>query len=69
MLFPDAAKRISAFLPMTYAVDFTQGTFAETALACMEQNYLSLGHCRWYVQLSELFYTERKTGHKAMEKK
>lgn len=43
MLFPDTIKRISGFLPMTYAVDLMQGAFAGDSLGCHGKELLILG--------------------------
>lgn len=43
MLFPDTMKRIAAFLPMTYAVDLMQGTFAGEGLGPHVTELLVLG--------------------------
>lgn len=43
MLFPDTIKRISAFLPMTYAVDLMQGVFAGDSLGLHGKELLILG--------------------------
>lgn len=42
MLFPDTIKRISAFLPMTYAVDLMQGVFAGDTLRSYAKEILIL---------------------------
>ena len=43
MLFPDTIKKISAFLPMTYAVDLMQGVFAGDSLSLHGTDLLILG--------------------------
>lgn len=43
MLFPDTIKRISSFLPMTYAVDLMQGVFAGDSLSLHGKELLVLG--------------------------
>lgn len=43
MLFPDTMKRISGFLPMTYAVDLMQGVFAGDGLSLHGTELLILG--------------------------
>lgn len=43
MLFPDTFKKISAFLPMTYAVDLVQGVFAGDSLSAHGKELLILG--------------------------
>lgn len=43
MMFPDTIKRISAFLPMTYAVDLMQGVFAGDRLSLHGKELLVLG--------------------------
>ena len=43
MLFPDTIKRISGFLPMTYAVDLMQGVFAGNSLSLHGKELLILG--------------------------
>lgn len=43
MLFPDTIKRISGFLPMTYAVDLMQGVFAGDSLDLHGKELLILG--------------------------
>lgn len=43
ILFPDAIKKISAFLPMTYAVDLMQGVFAGYSLGLYKAELLILG--------------------------
>lgn len=43
MLFPDTIKRISGFLPMTYAVDLMQGVFAGNSLGQYGVELLILG--------------------------
>lgn len=43
MLFPDTIKKISALLPMTYAVDFMQGSFAGDSLSQHGTELLVLG--------------------------
>ncbi len=43
MLFPDTVKRISGFLPMTYAVDLMQGAFAGDSLGLHGRELLVLG--------------------------
>lgn len=43
MLFPDTIKRISGFLPMTYAVDLMQGVFAGDSLSLHGKELLILG--------------------------
>ena len=43
MLFPDMMKKISDFLPMTYAVDLMQGTCAGDGLRLHEKELLVLG--------------------------
>lgn len=43
MLFPDTIKRISGFLPMTYAVDLMQGVFAGDSLDRYGKELLVLG--------------------------
>lgn len=42
-LFPDSVKKISSFLPMTYAVDLLQGVFAGESLAMHGKELLILG--------------------------
>ncbi len=43
MLFPDTVKKISDFLPMTYAVDLMQGIFAGDSLSLHGTELLILG--------------------------
>ncbi len=43
MLFPDPVKKISAFLPMTHAVDLMQGIFAGEPLGTHGKEMLILG--------------------------
>lgn len=43
MLFPDTIKKISNFLPMTYAVDLMQGVFAGDSLSLHGTELLILG--------------------------
>lgn len=43
MLFPDTVKKISAFLPMTHAVDLMQGAFAGERLGMYGRELLILG--------------------------
>lgn len=43
MLFPDTIKKVSALLPMTYAVDFMQGSFAGDSLSQHGTELLILG--------------------------
>ncbi|MDE6434198.1 MAG: ABC transporter permease [Lachnospiraceae bacterium] len=43
MLFPDTIKKISDFLPMTYAVDLMQGVFAGDSLSLHGTELLILG--------------------------
>lgn len=43
MLFPDAVKRVSEFLPMTYAVDLMQGICAGDGLGLHGKELLILG--------------------------
>ena len=43
MLFPDNVKAVSAFLPMTYAVDLMQGVFAGDSLLSHGKELLILG--------------------------
>lgn len=43
MLFPDAVKKISGLLPMTYAVDLMQGVFAGDGLGLHGKELLILG--------------------------
>lgn len=43
MMFPDTIKRISALLPMTYAVDLMQGVFAGDSLSLHGKELLVLG--------------------------
>ncbi len=43
MLFPDTMKHISGFLPMTYAVDLVQGTFAGDSVSLHGKELLILG--------------------------
>lgn len=43
MLFPDTIKKISAILPMTYAVDLMQGVFAGDSLSLHGKELLILG--------------------------
>lgn len=43
MLFPDTIKKISGFLPMTYAVDLMQGIFAGDSLSMHGRELLILG--------------------------
>lgn len=43
MLFPDTMKKASAFLPMTYAVDLMQGTFAGDSPGIHKTELLILG--------------------------
>lgn len=43
MLFPDTMKNISRLLPMTYAVDFVQGTFAGDSVSLHGKELLILG--------------------------
>lgn len=43
MLFPDSMRRISAFLPMTHAVDLMQGTFAGESLGLHGRELFILG--------------------------
>lgn len=43
MLFPDTIKKVSALLPMTYAVDLMQGAFAGDSLSQHEKELLILG--------------------------
>lgn len=43
MLFPDTIKRISGFLPMTYAVDLMQGVFAGDSFRLHGKELLILG--------------------------
>lgn len=43
MLFPDTVKKISALLPMTYAVDLMQGIFAGDSLSLHGKELLILG--------------------------
>lgn len=43
MLFPDNVKAVSAFLPMTYAVDLMQGVFAGDSLLSHKKELLILG--------------------------
>lgn len=42
-LFPDSVKKISAFLPMTYAVDLVQGVFCGDTLAQHFKELIILG--------------------------
>lgn len=43
MLFPDTIKKLSGFLPMTYAVDLMQGVFAGDKLSLHGTELLILG--------------------------
>ncbi len=43
MLFPDTIKKVSALLPMTYAVDLMQGAFAGDSLSQHGKELLILG--------------------------
>lgn len=43
MLFPDTIKKLSALLPMTYAVDFMQGVFAGDSPGAHGKELLILG--------------------------
>lgn len=43
ILFPDTMKKISEFLPMTYAVDLMQGVFAGSSLSSLGKELLVLG--------------------------
>ena len=43
MLFPDSVKKISALLPMTYAVDLMQGVCAGDSLSLHGKELLILG--------------------------
>ena len=43
MMFPDTIKKISAFLPMTHAVDLMQGAFTGDSLSLHGKELLILG--------------------------